>query len=566
MCFFLPFQQVKATDISYPYTFVNGQILPASQLNGNFTAVTTVVNGGITNGNINASASIAPSKMNATLAYPLILQAAATNSFSTGNTGDTVGRWAATSDGWLKFGPGGATAVDVTFVRSGVGTLAVRNGTNAADAALTCSTLAASTSVALTNGFTLTLTPAAMAAARAITVVDPLTSANLIFSTGSLTNHGVLYTDGTNIKSTAAGGSGTTVLASVAGADPAFIHYSGGFGGDGSDGAVTATGTVTTPVQKNATTFQVNNAATYTVPSGTNINCTSTFTIGQGASGALTVAQGAGGGAGGSAAYNFAGNGSGQGGGQNKSKGGGGGANVGYGGNGGETGNAGPQTPAAGTGSWYPSGGGGAGGSWDGANNGGAGGNGGGRLVICAVGAIVLSSGSTVSAVGTAGTAAAGGNSSGGGGGAGGTIIFASQTSTSGNGTVTVAGGVGGNGAGTGGGGGGGGGGCVLQWSPSLGFGGTITVSAGGNSNLGGLAGGTGSHYTLAGTPNLPLLGWVEKHIDQFKSFPVCNLKQRDVAALAANGDVVKYMTYMSGSLTETCEGIGDSEVLDNAS
>jgi hypothetical protein len=151
-------------------------------------------------------------------------------------------------------------------------------------------------------------------------------------------------------------------------------------------------------------------------------------------------------------------------------------------------------------------------------------------------------------------------------------VIIASQTSITRTGTVTAAGGNGGNGivasGSGGGGGGGGGGGYIITWSPSNSGAGTRTVtggSAGSNGGLAAAAGATGVSKVLTGTPNLPLLGWMQEHISETaKLSPESN--NRELAKLAAGNDLALFWQYRSGSLSETCEAIGDSETLANIS
>lgn len=304
---------------------------------------------------------------------------------------------------------------------------------------------------------------------------------------------------------------------------------SSGFGGDGSDGAISNPTSVTAPKQINATTWSLTGANTYTVTSGPLIiNCNSTFTLGDGTNAStITVTAGAGasGGAGaptvggrGNGGTNGAGPGSGQGDhlGVNTSAGnrsGGGGAGFGgAGGNGGGGDGGGGASNAGQTyQSWMNGGSGGGGGSnGESSGTGGNGGNGGGALIVCAKGAISCTANSVINCKGGNGTAAttAGG---GGGGGSGGLVFLASQTSVTVAGTINVSGGNGGNATGTGGGGGGGGAGRIICWSPTNTTGSaTFTMSGGTHGNNAGSQtdgndGSSGTQQSITGTPNLPL-------------------------------------------------------------
>lgn len=566
-----------AGDIVYPTVFSNGQILTGPQLNGNFDAVTDVVNGAITNSNIQSGAAITLSKLDLT-AQALNLRATGNPTWAAGVTGDTVPRVSLMTQGGIGFGPGSASAQDTLLKRTGVAELTVRDFADSADGTLKAGILSASGSLKLVNGFTLTLTPAAIAANRAITVPDPGTSASLPFYTGTLNTNGVIYTDGTTLKSTATGGAGTLYLTSVAGAAPSFAALSntGSFGGNGSDGAVAISGSVSDSAvnSRNATTFIINNGGTLQIYEGTILNATSTFTVGQGSTGILDVLKCRLGGAAGSttgaptagigprpglADFSL----------RTTGYGGSGGGAYSAGGNGGGASALIIQASGLGAGStnMLAGGSGGGGGGYDGTNAGGSGGPGGGTIIVCAQGAISIASGGSITAVGTAGSSASAGNGGGGGGGSGGLVMLCSQTSVVNSGSISVAGGNGGAGHTAGGGGGGGAGGVVVLWSPSN-TAGSITLTAG-TAGSGGTtpatAGTIGQTITITGAPSLPLKAWLVKNLNQVCALPSHDLKQRDVAALAANGDIVKYLTYMGGSLTETCEAIGDAETLANA-
>lgn len=545
-------------------------------MNANFSTIQSVVNS-LDNSNIAVGAQIDPAKLDATKAYPLLLQAAATYSFRTGNTGDSVSRWGVSSDGIMYLGAGGASAVDLALVRSGAGIFAIRNGTNSADAALTCSTVGASsnitgtglfgTSLGLTNGNRITFTPASMAAARAITVVDPLAAASQRFTTGAFTANGVVTTDGTNLTSSAAASNATQVFKGDLTWGTTNV-----FGGNGVDSAIVATGTSAVRHYE-ATTFSVAGSTTGTF-TNLQINATSTVTI----TGTLTcspsVAGGQAGGATTAALIASDGVGSVPGrGGQVSGAGGAGGGCAGAGGTGSGNGGSpttvvpGPTGYTVGSVETLPFGlsgsGGGGGAGVNASATGGNGGLGGSRLTVCAVGAISIPG--TLNIKGGAGSAGGASNGGGGGGGSGGVGLLASQTSVTIAGTVDLTGGAGGNGNGTGGGGGGGSRGILVLWSPSNSTGSITNSSAGGAAGTGGTnvaSAGNASGVnvvSITGNPNMPLIVKLERDGDILFNLPSKNLKNSDVAALLANGNVIDFFTYMSGSMDTTCEAIGDA-------
>ncbi len=555
-----------ATDVVYPYTFTNGQILPAGQLNGNFDAVTDVVNGGITNGNISASAAITLSKL-ALTATALNLMATGNPTWAAGITGDTLPRVALYSQGSVGFGAGGASALDTFLFRTAANALRVQDAASTAFGSIELGSLK------LTATNTATITPASMAASRAITLLDPLGAADLRCTTGTFNTNGIIYSDSNGLmKSTATGGAGTRVLTSVAGAAPAFttVDGLGIFGGDGSDGAQTPSG-VTTYLQINATTCTVGDGVTWQPACGTVLNATSTVTIGGGASGAVNISEGYPGGRSGDVSsqptagmgpcggsFSIAANGGG---------GSGGATFYAPGGSGGCASGFAAKSHQGGAGGFIGTvfcGSGGGGGSST--VTGASGGAGGGRLTVCAIGAVAIGAGANLRALGVAGGAGAT-NGGGGGGGAGGVIIIASQTSIVNSGTVTATGGAGGNGAGTGGGGGGGAGGEIVFFSPSN-TAGTQTVT-GGAAGTGGAtaaaAGTNGRARNITGTPNLPIISKIQNDPTKLAQIPSSELCGREVAALYAK-DSAEYLHLCSGSLTETCEAIGDIEALSNVS
>lgn len=285
------------------------------------------------------------------------------------------------------------------------------------------------------------------------------------------------------------------------------VSRSFSIGGDGSDGALSKSGTETNIIQWNATTFTI--SSTYTVKSGSNINCTGAFTTG---ANTLTVSPGMRGGDGAQASSSFVNNqGAGIAGGQgNNASGGAGGACGGNGGGGSTTsfgqGNGGLAVPL-----------------FVGLQGSGGGGTdlevgtatvgaGGGSLRICnSGGGITISTSGAINAVGGATASNATASFHGAGAGSGGVLSFYSTVSVTYTGSASVAGGAAGalTGTGTLQPGGGGGGGYVVRMSPSNTGAGTITVSGGaaGTGRAGSQQpGNSGVSLSITGTPNHPLL------------------------------------------------------------
>ena len=111
-----------ADTLTIPNSFTAGTPAQASQVNSNFNAVAAIVNGNIANDNIKSAAAIALSKIDLTSAAAptnewFVKRAASNRCLSAGTTGDTVPRVSLSSDGYLQFGPGGASALDIGMRR-----------------------------------------------------------------------------------------------------------------------------------------------------------------------------------------------------------------------------------------------------------------------------------------------------------------------------------------------------------------------------------------------------------------------------------------------------------------
>ena len=125
-------------NITDPFPAVAQTKLTATQMNARFSTVIAAINGGIDTTNISPSAGIQPSQLNLTQPYPFEL-AANTVGPSVGTTGDTAPRVALSSNGGIFFGPGGSTATDTALSRESAGRLQISNAGGTANAQLEAS-------------------------------------------------------------------------------------------------------------------------------------------------------------------------------------------------------------------------------------------------------------------------------------------------------------------------------------------------------------------------------------------------------------------------------------------
>ena len=382
-----------------------------------------------------------------------------------------------------------------------------------------------------------------LSANRTISLSTPVAETNGGTGQTTWTTGQIPYASASNTLSKLSIGSTGQVLG-VSGGLPAWITPGGGFGGNGSDGAITISGATgyTAPIQKNATTFTVNSSQTLTLTgSPTIINCTSTFTV----NGTVTVADGSGyaggqcwpkGGYYGEHARDGYGPGGGFGGGGYYSLAETGGGGGGFGADGGNPSYT--TTAFPGGGKAYPTnliGGSGGGGAPYITLGSGAAGAGGGSVIVCAVGAISVPSGGTINAKGTAAVSPTSG--SGPGGGSGGMVFLASQDSVShaSGSTINVSGGAGAALAGAGQGhGGGGAGGRLYRWAPSITATGTFTATGGAAGGTGATAGGTGTATSITGTPSLPLLTWT---FEEGGMSEIERIRQERIVTAELNGE-----------------------------
>jgi len=126
LCAWMMALPAYADVLTIPYSFSPGTTINSSKVNSNFNAGATVINGNLDDNNIKSGASIAMTKLNLTQELP-ILRSAGSKCFSAGVTGDTNPRVSLYSDGTVKFGAGGASALDLMIERQDANTLAVRD-------------------------------------------------------------------------------------------------------------------------------------------------------------------------------------------------------------------------------------------------------------------------------------------------------------------------------------------------------------------------------------------------------------------------------------------------------
>lgn len=227
--------------ITLPNTFVAQTKAQASQVNANFTAVTAVVNGQIDNSNIAAGAAISISKIDLTAGGAAFNKATTgVTTWASGLTTDTQPRIAMTADVGLRFGAGGVTVVDTEIIRSAAKTLQFNDtAAGAITLDLNLSAITAAASIALKNTFSATITPAALAANRAVTMIDPGAAVNLICADSTLVNHDLVKFDGSRFQRIAPGTASKRLVSN--GTDWASTLFTS------ADQTITAAGTLTLP-------------------------------------------------------------------------------------------------------------------------------------------------------------------------------------------------------------------------------------------------------------------------------------------------------------------------------
>ncbi len=203
--------------LTIPNSFTNGptQIIDAVKMNANFAAITTVVNGGLDHSNLSSSAAITMSQLSlAPGGAALNKTTSAGITWASALTTDTTAQIQLTSDAGLQWGPGGVTAPDVRLIRSAANTLQIGTATGGTGCTLDMNSglITNATSIALKNTNAATITPASMAASRAITMLDPLAAANLVCADSTLVNHDLCTFNGARITRLAPGAGGQYVV------------------------------------------------------------------------------------------------------------------------------------------------------------------------------------------------------------------------------------------------------------------------------------------------------------------------------------------------------------------
>ena len=113
----------EAARIAIPYVYLNGQQLPAYQLNANFQSIYALANGGLDTTNLATHAGILMTQLQLNPGLPAVsLQSSGSYAWGAGIIADTRPRVVLTSDGNVLFGPGSA-AGDIQLLRSAAGTL-----------------------------------------------------------------------------------------------------------------------------------------------------------------------------------------------------------------------------------------------------------------------------------------------------------------------------------------------------------------------------------------------------------------------------------------------------------
>lgn len=166
---FLVALPVFAGTLTIPFTFSPSTTIFSSQVNSNFTAIATVINGGLDHTNLTSTAGITLSQLNLNpggQAFNKTTIGATT--WCSGLTTDNVPTVAMVAGGGLQFGPGASGALDVRLIRSAANTLQLNNNTagaatldmhagaitNLSTLGFSAGTISGLTSLSVTQGFT----------------------------------------------------------------------------------------------------------------------------------------------------------------------------------------------------------------------------------------------------------------------------------------------------------------------------------------------------------------------------------------------------------------------------
>jgi hypothetical protein len=99
----------SATFYTPPYTFTPNTVAQSAQVNANFTAAASTINGLLDHTNISNAAGILPTQLNLTLPYLDLMSTAGVLGFGVGQSGDTYPRVGLFSDASIQWGPGGTS-------------------------------------------------------------------------------------------------------------------------------------------------------------------------------------------------------------------------------------------------------------------------------------------------------------------------------------------------------------------------------------------------------------------------------------------------------------------------
>ena len=120
----------NAVYITTPYVFVPFTTIVAQQVNADFAAYASVINGQLDNSNLSTSAQIRLSQLNQTSTFLDLISSTSQLGVGVGQSGDTYARGGIYGDGSFAWGAGGSSAADVGLGRSAVGQIQLYSPTN----------------------------------------------------------------------------------------------------------------------------------------------------------------------------------------------------------------------------------------------------------------------------------------------------------------------------------------------------------------------------------------------------------------------------------------------------